>query len=256
MDPPFFSPPLPLPRSSTPSPWEEATRRRRRRRKKGKREEESERGEGKIRQERDFEGEYERNCHIWGHTSLDETWMKKKETISLFELVQFSISFPYPSFTFVLIQSHSLHAIYPIFPFLFPLILEQGKPSSDRIVHARADQSHLLRRSVTEHVTSVHLVRVPTASRCQPRRSGTGRDACPLPPLLLSLYPNETKRSDRTGRALETHPPSSPTQSRASTKLLLLITLTLYIIHFFLSPFLPFPRFLQFLLARRKNSSR
>lgn len=108
--------------------------------------------------------------------------MKKKETISLFELVQFSISFPYPSFTFVLIQSHSLHAIYPIFPFLFPLILEQGKPSSDRIVHARADQSHLLRRSVTEHVTSVHLVRVPTASRCQPRRSGTGRDACPLPP--------------------------------------------------------------------------
>lgn len=95
MDPPFFSPPLPLPRSSTPSPWEEATRRRRRRRKKGKREEESERGEGKIRQERDFEGEYERNCHIWGHTSLDETWMKKKETISLFELVQFFISLVY-----------------------------------------------------------------------------------------------------------------------------------------------------------------
>lgn len=183
--------------------------------------------------------------------------MKKKETISLFELVQFSISFPYPSFTFVLIQSHSLHAIYPIFPFLFPLILEQGKPSSDRIVHARADQSHLLRRSVTEHVTSVHLVRVPTASRCQPRRSGTGRDACPLPPLLSSLYPNETKRSDRTGRALETHPPSSPTQSRASTKLLLLITLTLYIIHFFLSLSLAISSVpIRFLLARRKNSSR
>lgn len=183
--------------------------------------------------------------------------MKKKETISLFELVQFSISFPYPSFTFVLIQSHSLHAIYPIF--LFPLILEQGKPSSDRIVHARADQSHLLRRSVTEHVTSVHLVRVPTASRCQPRRSGTGRDACPLPPLpfLSSLYPNETKRSDRTGRALETHPPSSPTQSRASTKLLLLITLTLYIIHFFLSLSLAISSVpIRFLLARRKNSSR
>lgn len=108
------------------------------------------------------------------------------------------------SLIFVLIQSHSLHAIYPIF--LFPLILEEGKPSSDRIVHARADQSHLLRRSVTEHVTSVHLVRVPIASRCQPRRSGTGRDACPLPPLpfLSSLYPNETKRSDRTGRDAST----------------------------------------------------
>lgn len=78
-------------------------------------------------------------------------------------------------------------------------------------MHARADQSHLLRRGVTEHVTSVHLVRVPTASRCQPHRSRTGRDACPS----LIVYPNETKRSDRTGR-LETSPPRSPSSPSPS----------------------------------------
>lgn len=119
---------------------------------------------------------------------------------------------PFHTRTFVLIQSHSPRYL-SFSPFLFLLILEEGKPSSvEHVVHARADQSHLLRRSVTEHVTSVHLVRVPTASRCQPHRSRTGRDACP--PLIV--YPNETKRSDRTGR-LETHPSPSPSQFRAST---------------------------------------
>lgn len=81
-------------------------------------------------------------------------------------------------------------------PFLFVVFFSPSRrrPPSNTS-QARADQSHLLRRSVTEHVTPFHLVRVPTASRCQPRRSGTGRDACP--PIV---YPNETKRSNRTGR--------------------------------------------------------
>lgn len=162
-----------------------------------------------------------------GKKGREDPWKNAKNEISsTFETVarhvrihvahlpplEFSAIFSFRS-TRLSIPFHPSSRIYPS-PFSFsPHLRGRGAPPWNTS-YARADQSHLLRRGVTQHVTSVHLVRVPTASRCQPHRSRTGRDACP--PIV---YPNETKRSDRTGRRLHRAPSSPPpSQFRASTK--------------------------------------